>query len=52
MAWGFALVTGAIYTAARLGQAGGLTDDVRTVTGRPPLGLREWAERERAAWER
>lgn len=52
MAWGFALVTGAIYTAARLGQAGGLTDDVRQVTGRDPIALREFAERERAVWER
>lgn len=52
MAWGFALVTGAIYTAARLGQAGGLTDDVRTVTGRDPIPLREFAEREKAVWAR
>jgi uncharacterized protein YbjT (DUF2867 family) len=52
MAWGFALVTGAIYTAARLGQAGGLTDDVRTVTGRDPIPLREFAEREKSVWSR
>ena len=29
-----------------------LARDVRTVTGRVPVPLREFAERERAAWER
>jgi uncharacterized protein YbjT (DUF2867 family) len=47
---GFAAVTTAIYTTARWGLAAGLTDDVRTVTGRPPGDLRAFAERERAAW--
>ncbi len=32
-----------IYTIARLGRAGGLTDDVRAVTGRAPTTFREWA---------
>lgn len=40
------VVTSAIYTAARLGLAGGLTEDVLTVTGRPPTSLAEFARRE------
>lgn len=44
------LVTTAIYTAARLGQAGGLTDDVGTVLARPPATFEEFARREREAW--
>jgi uncharacterized protein YbjT (DUF2867 family) len=50
MPWPMALVTGAIYTAARLGRAAALTGDVRAVTGRDPVGVREFAEREQAAW--
>jgi uncharacterized protein YbjT (DUF2867 family) len=49
--WGFAAVTAAIYTTARLGLAAGLTDDVRTVLGRPPTTVREFAVRERGSWE-
>lgn len=45
-------VTTVIHATARLGVAGHLTDDVRTVTGRVPVPLREFAERERVAWER
>ncbi|MGF1645766.1 MAG: NmrA family NAD(P)-binding protein [Kineosporiaceae bacterium] len=52
MPWGMALVTGAIYTAARLGRAAALTDDVRAVTHLDPVGVREFAEREQAAWRR
>jgi uncharacterized protein YbjT (DUF2867 family) len=47
---GMVLVTTAIYTAARLGRAGGLTGDVSTVLGRPPVTLEEFARRERGAW--
>ena len=47
---GMVLVTTAINTAARLGQADGLTDDVSTVLGRPPATFEEFARRERAAW--
>lgn len=47
---GMVLVTAAIYTAARLGQAAGLSDDVSTVLGRPALSFEEFAQRERAAW--
>jgi uncharacterized protein YbjT (DUF2867 family) len=45
-------VTTAIYTVARLGRAGGLTDDVQRVTGRPPLGFADWAHQHRQAWVR
>lgn len=45
-------MTALIHATARLGVAGHLTDDVRTVTGRAPTTLREFALRERAAWER
>lgn len=50
MSAGMALVTSAIYTTARLGMAGGLTDDVRTVLGRDPIDLADFARRERAVW--
>lgn len=43
-------MTTVIHASARLGVAGHLTDDVRTVTGRAPVTLREFAVRERAAW--
>lgn len=49
---GMVAVTTAIYTVARLGKAAGLTDDVSTVTGRPPLAFREWAEQHRTKWAR
>lgn len=51
MPWGMVAVTSAIYTVARLGRAGGLTDDVVTVTGRDPVSFREFATREAARWE-
>lgn len=43
--------TTVIHATARLGLAGHLTGDLRRVTGRAPTTLREFAERERAAWE-
>ena len=52
MPWGMVGVTTAIYTVARLGKASGLTDDVRTVTGRGPMAFRDWAQQHRHAWER
>lgn len=43
-AWGMTpamiAVTAALYSTARLGIAAGLTDDVRSVTGRRPAGVR------------
>jgi len=50
MPWAMVAVTSGIYTVARLGRAAGLTDDVLTVTGRPPLDLRAFVRRERARW--
>ncbi|WNV75901.1 NmrA family NAD(P)-binding protein [Geodermatophilus sp. DSM 44513] len=47
-----ALLTAGIYTTARLGLAAGVTDDVRSVTGRAPATVRETAVREQAAWRR
>lgn len=52
MPWGMVAVTSAIYTMARLGRASGLTDDVRTVTGRDPVSFEEFASRERSRWRR
>ena len=43
-------VTTAIYSVARFGRADGLTDDVRTVTGRPPQGFATWAAAHTEAW--
>lgn len=50
MPWGMVAVTSAIYTIARLGRAGGLTEDVRIVTGHDPVSFREFAEREATQW--
>lgn len=50
MQTGMVLVTTAIYTVARFGKAAGVTDDVRTVTGRAPVDFREWAEEHKDAW--
>ena len=50
MPWGMAVVTGAIYTTARLGLAAGITDDTRELLGRDPVDFRTFAEREQAAW--
>ncbi|GAA4890702.1 hypothetical protein GCM10025789_04060 [Tessaracoccus lubricantis] len=49
---GMVAVTTAIYTVARLGRAGGLTDDVRTVTGRDARSLEDFARRHAAEWQR
>lgn len=45
-------VTIGIYTAARLGMAAHLTDDVRRVTGRNPRSFRDFAMDARQAWTR
>ncbi|NHW47430.1 NmrA family NAD(P)-binding protein [Paenarthrobacter sp. MSM-2-10-13] len=50
MPWGMALVTAAIYTTARMGLAGGLTDTVHHVLGREPVSFAEFARRERDKW--
>ncbi len=50
MPWGMAVVTSAIYTTARTGNAAALTDDVREVTGREPTSFADFVRRERATW--
>ncbi len=50
MPWPMVATTIGIYTIARLGRAGGLTDDVQAVTGREPISLREWAIEHRDVW--
>jgi hypothetical protein len=52
MPWGMVAVTTAIYTVARFGKAGGLTDDVLTVTGHAPVSFAEFAERDQQLWRR
>lgn len=51
MSAGMAITTTIIHTTARVGAAGHLTDDVRTVTGRAPATMAAFARRERRAWE-
>ncbi|MGL5817799.1 MAG: NmrA family NAD(P)-binding protein [Phycicoccus sp.] len=50
MPWGEVVVTGAIYTTARLGLAAQLTGDVQDVLHRAPTSLRDFALRERHTW--
>ena len=45
-----ALVMSALYTSQRLGRAGGVTDEVERLLGRPATPLRAFAERERDVW--
>jgi hypothetical protein len=45
-------VTTAIYTVARLGRAGDLTDDVHQVTGRDPIPFDGFAHTHADAWRR
>lgn len=52
MALGMAAVTTAIYTAARLGSAAGLTEDVRSVLGRAPVSFAEFAQANARLWRR
>ncbi len=52
MPWAMVGVTTAIYTVSRLGKAGGLTDDVRTVTGHEPMAFADWAQGHRDVWVR
>jgi uncharacterized protein YbjT (DUF2867 family) len=47
---GFALVTAAIYTVARLGLAATVTDDVRRLLGRPPTTMQQFVRDERDCW--
>lgn len=49
--WGMVAVTTAIYSAARLGLADGITDDVRRVLNRPPVDFETFARREAESWQ-
>lgn len=51
MSPGMAAITLAIYTAARLGLAAGLTEDVLRVTGSAPLSVPTFVAQHRAVWE-
>jgi len=50
MPWAMVMVTIAIYSIARAGKAGGLTEDVRTVTGREPVTFADWAASHAERW--
>lgn len=49
--WPFVIVMAGIYTTARLGLAGRVTDDVERLLGRPPRSVREWATEHADAFE-
>ncbi|MCU4717048.1 SDR family oxidoreductase [Halapricum hydrolyticum] len=49
--WPFLLVMAGLYTTARLGLAGRMSDDVERVLRRPPTTFQEWAERNAAAFD-
>jgi uncharacterized protein YbjT (DUF2867 family) len=49
--WPFVIVMAGIYTTARLGLAGRVTDDVERLLGRPPCSFREWIEANADAFE-
>lgn len=42
--WPFVIVMAGLYTTARLGLAGRITDDVERLLGRPPTSFHGWAE--------
>ncbi|MEF8825844.1 MAG: SDR family oxidoreductase [Halapricum sp.] len=42
--WPFVIVMAGLYTTARLGLAGRVSDDVERLLDRPPTSFREWAE--------
>jgi uncharacterized protein YbjT (DUF2867 family) len=47
-----ALVMSALYTAQRLGRAGGPTDDLPRLLGRPATAFADWSREARKAWAR
>lgn len=49
--WPFILVMVGVYTTARLGLAGRVTDDVERVLGRPPRSFREYVRDNATAFE-
>ena len=51
MPWAMIAVTLAIYTVARMGRAGELTDAVYQVTGRPPVTFGSFARTHAGSWK-
>jgi len=49
--WSLLLVMAALYTTARLGLAGRVSDDVQRVLDRSPISFLEWAERNITAFD-
>jgi len=49
--WAFAGVMTALYTVARLGKAGRLTDDTARLLGRTPVPFEQFAADHREAWQ-
>lgn len=50
MPWSFILVMVGIYTTARLGLAGTITNDTATLLGRPSITMRQFVADYRACW--
>ena len=50
MPWGMVIVTATIYTTARFGLAGGLTDTLHQLLGRDPISFADFAHRQREIW--
>ncbi|MBO0594378.1 NmrA family NAD(P)-binding protein [Nesterenkonia sp. E16_7] len=51
MPWGMVCLTIAIYTAARLGRADGISTDLSHVLGRAPRSFAEFAHRHQEVWD-
>lgn len=50
--WSLTLVMAGLYTVARLGLAGRISDDCQRLLGRPPTSLHSWAREHRTAFDR
>jgi uncharacterized protein YbjT (DUF2867 family) len=50
--WAFIAVMIGIYSVARFGAAGRVTDDVRRILGRDPISMRQFIQDYRQAWTR
>ncbi|GAA4466605.1 SDR family oxidoreductase [Nibrella saemangeumensis] len=47
---GFVLIMVTLYSVAKAGRAGGLTDEVQQLLGRPPITFRQFAEDYKKVW--
>jgi uncharacterized protein YbjT (DUF2867 family) len=50
--WAFIGVMVGIYTVAKIGRAGTLTQELRQLLGRDPVRMKEFLEKNRGVWER